>query len=366
MLRAVIVTNIPTPYRIPVYEILDAASDVDLSVVYLAEREPNRSWNLDHTSVRSVTLRPTILRVGKRYIHFTRGVWSALRRLRPDVVVTTGFNPPHLAAFLWCWLHRVPHVVQTDGTPRSEAELTFVHRATRQVVGHSSAAGVAASDTGMALVRSWGVPADATRKSPLAIDNDAFGEAAEAVEARDVDVLFSGQLTSVKDPLFALRATAAAARTLGRRLSIVVIGDGPLRAAVDEEAARLVDLLDVQVAGFQQQADLPRWYARSKLFLFPTHWEPWGLVLNEALAAGAVPVVSPFAGSGEELLAGGTGGVIVALDTTAWAAQIARLLSDDVQLAEMSAAARASVSEHTWSAAARGIREALLEAARRP
>src|SRR5690606_5418855 len=120
--------------------------------------------------------------VGDRYIHNNPQVFSALRRYRPAVVVTDGFNPSHLYAFAWALLKKVPHVPMTDGTYDSELALSPVHRAVRRYVYARSQAFISASDGGSQLYQSYGIDAAKCFKSCLCINNDAFRLAAPAVE----------------------------------------------------------------------------------------------------------------------------------------------------------------------------------------
>lgn len=361
-MRVVILTNIPTPYRLPVYDLISAESGIDLHVLYMAARERNRHWRLPRPQAPSTVLPSREIRLGGRYVHIAWGVWRHLRRLRPDVLVTTGFNPPQLLAVLYCTVHGAAHVAQTDGTPESEERLTSLHRIVRRIVAHRTAAFVAASDAGLELLRRWGAPAARVYKSPLAVDNAAF--AARANDEKDVDLLFSGQLSPVKNPLFALEVAARCAAVLRRPVVVAFVGDGPLRDAIADRVRALPDV-EVRIAGFQQQQDLPAWYGRSRVFLFPTTWDPWGLVLNEASAAGIPSIVSPFAGSGQELITDGIDGYVRPLDPDAWALAAADLLTSPEVARPMAEKARLVVSGYTFQRAAAGLVEA-LEVAGRP
>lgn len=110
-----------------------------------------------------------------------------------------------------------------------------------------------------------------------------------------------GRLHAEKDPLTFL---ATIARVLEHRpVRALVLGDGPLRRAVEAEIVRL-DLTDhVELVGYERE---PRTtLAQADLLLHTARWEGFGLVLVEALAEG-VPIVSTDCESGpREVLAGG-------------------------------------------------------------
>ena len=123
-IRLAIVTNIPAPYRLPVYQQLAADPGIDLCVFFCSGREPDREWNLGQARFAHTFLKESFVSYRGRYIHFNRDVWPALQLFKPNVVVTTGFNPTHLLAYAWARLHGARHVAMTDGTLMSEAELT--------------------------------------------------------------------------------------------------------------------------------------------------------------------------------------------------------------------------------------------------
>ncbi len=92
------------------------------------------------------------------------------------------------------------------------------------------------------------------------------------------------------DELFAAYRQVRAARD---DISLLVVGDGvDYERYFGQESATA----GVTFAGFVQPADLPEWYAVCDVLVFPTHGDPNGLVVEEALAAGLPVIVSDAAG----------------------------------------------------------------------
>lgn len=362
VLRVALVHKMPTPYRVPVFDLLADEPGIDLTVVFSSRREPNRHWALQEGRARTVYLRERILNLGEnKYVHVNWGVGRVLRRIRPHVVVTNGYNVTDLLVLLHARLTGARVVCQIDGTERSEQTLTRVHRLVRRLANRWTDAYAGPSESSLRLFGSFGARPDAVFWSPLAVDNDAFP--APPLEERPADLVFSGRLTEVKNPLFAVRVAARAAERLERRVRLVVAGSGDLEAAMREEAARH-PLLDVDFRGFVQQQELPAVYASAKVFLFPTTWDPWGLVANEAAAAGTVTVVSPEAGAAGELIRDGVEGLVLPLDEAAWTDAVVRLLGDPEELQRLSAASRERVAAYSWRSAADGYLHAVEHAAR--
>lgn len=361
-LRVALVTNMPVPYRVPVWERLAAQPDLEPTLLFCADRERDRDWHVPQARVPAITLAGAGLGWRGRSIHLNPGVGAALRRLQPDVLVTTGFNPTHLLAWVQGLMLGAAHVAQTDGTLQSEARLGAVHRAVRRAVFRRTSAFVGAGEGSLALYRSYGVPEDRLFRSPLCVDNAAL--APQPLEPRDIDLLFAGRLVAVKNPLFALQVAQAVARRLQRRVSLGVAGAGPLEAELRAAAAaQAASGVDVHFAGFVQPADLPAWYRRGRVFLFPTAWDPWGVVVNEAHAAGVPVIATPQAGASGDLLLDGQTGRVLPLDVDTWADTAAGWLAAPELLERLGRQARQRVQAWNAEAACEGLARAIRRAA---
>lgn len=358
--RVGIVTNIPAPYRLPMYERLASAPGIDLHVFFCSGREADRAWDLDPLRVPHTFLNERVLHWRDRFIHFNPDVWPRLRAFRPEVIVTTGFNPTHLLAYAHARRHGARHVAMTDGTAMSESRLTAVHRMTRRHVYAHTEAFVGASEGSFALYRGYGVAPDRMFKSHLCANNGAFATATAALRPRDVDLIFCGRFVAGKLPVFAIEVAAATARRLGRRVRLLLVGSGELETAMRDAAEKRIDDVDAHFAGFARQAALPAHYARSRVMLFPTVGDTWGVVANEACAAGVPVIVSPQAGVAGDLVRDGENGHVLPLDVSAWAAAAATLLGDAPTWLRMSACSARSVQTYSYDNAARGLAEAIV------
>lgn len=349
----------------PVFQTVAEQRGVEFVVIFCCRREPNRLWDLPPLDFAHVFLRERILTVKGRYIHNNPDVFAVLRDFSPDVVITDGFNPTHLYAFMYAFLAKRAHVTMTDGTDLSEQNLSGIHKAIRRFVYARSQAFVAASDGGYRLFDSYGISREAMFKSCLCIDNQAFQSDAAACD-KEVDFLFSGRLEDVKNPFFAVEVAVATAKRLGRRLSLLFVGTGSMEPALRASAATHQEHVELRFHGFATQAQLPRLYRSARLFLFPTRWDPWGVVANEACAAGLPVMVSPHAGVAGELVLDGCNGFVCALDVDAWAQHAATLLEDQAMYRKFSEASLRLVRDYTYRNAAAGILAACRHAAKQP
>lgn len=354
MLRLSIVSNELPPYRIPFFQALDRFPDVALQVLFCTRREPNRLWELPPLDFGHQFLRENVFTVRGRYIHSNPGVIPALHKFSPDVIVTGGFNPTHLYAFAYALARRVPHVAMTDGTDVSERGLSGVHRSVRRFAYARSRAFVAASNGGLRLFAEYGVPAKACFKSCLCVDNASFRPGPQAPQKK-FDFLFCGRIEPVKNPLFALDVALAAAKKLGRQTSILFVGAGEQEQELLAAAARQRDLVHMQHVGFTAHEDLPALYQSARLFLFPSRWDPWGVVANEACAAGLPVLVSPEPGVASELVLDGHNGFVRPLEVDTWAEHAAQLLTQPALWEAFSRNSIGMVRDYTYANAAAGV-----------
>jgi 1,2-diacylglycerol 3-alpha-glucosyltransferase len=84
-----------------------------------------------------------------------------------------------------------------------------------------------------------------------------------------------------------------------------IAGRGPLEAELREHAARRQ--LPVVFRGFIPYHEMPSWYAGLDIYWQPSIYEPWGLVVNEAMAAGLPVLVSERCGCARDLVTAANG-----------------------------------------------------------
>ncbi|MDB5839411.1 MAG: glycosyltransferase [Herminiimonas sp.] len=357
MLRLAIVANTPPPYRVPIFQRLARMPGVDLHVIFCSRREPNRLWDLPPMDFPHSFLRERFIAVKDRYIHNNFEVFASLRKLAPDVIVTDGFNPTHLYAFAYAAAKGLPHIPMTDGTNISEQALSGVHRAVRRIVYARSSAFVSASVGGDRLYQSYGIPLERCFHSCLCVDNDAF-IAPDMPQEKRFDFIFCGRIEPGKSPLFALDVAAEVARRLQRRTSMLIVGSGSMEQQLRDAADKLSDLVSTEFHGFAAQQELPGLYRSARIFLFPTLADVWGVVANEACAAGLPVIVSPHAGVIGELVRDGENGFVCDIDVALWAQRSIELLTRPDLWDRFSGRSQELVSEYTFDNAATGLLDA--------
>lgn len=203
---------------------------------------------------------------------------------------------------------------------------------------------------------------------PWAIDNERFANASrfepgerDAMRARfgiapeQVAFVFSAKLVARKDPMTLLRAAAQMQHR--DRAVVVFLGHGELREEL--EAFAREHQLQVQFAGFVNQADLPKHYAMCDAFVLPSTYEPRGAVINEAMACGLPVVVTDRCGSlGDIVQENDNAFVYPAGDADALARALDALM-DDALRARMAQRSREIIATWDYARGVEGVKEAL-------
>jgi len=129
---------------------------------------------------------------------------------------------------------------------------------------------------------------------------------------------------------------------------LVLVGDGPLKEALQEEVEQLGITERVKFLGFVKYSFLPQVYTSSDLLVHPAEWEPYGLPVNEAMVCGIPVVVSDRVGAGYDLVQEGvTGFTYPSGDVDALASVLKTTLGNHETLKQMGTASIERMK--TWS-----------------
>ena len=322
-MRIAVVTEIPAPFRIPLFNALAAHPSADLEVLFLADQDPRRRHYPVYEREFAFPWRVLpgrSLERGGRWLVWSRGVERELRRFRPHAIVVGGWNQPAFwRALLHARLHRRALVAWVESTARDERAEAKPLALARRAFVRSCAGFVVPGRASAEYVRSLRPEAEIA-VAPNAVDAAIFSTANVDRRGREqCTFLYVGRLEREKGLDVLLRAFDAVP---GR---LVLVGRGD-----DEGRLRRLAGDRVQFVGALERDDLPELYAAADVFVLPSLSEPWGMVLNEAAAAGLPLVATDAAGAAHELIDEGQNGFMVpAGDEGALAGALRRLASDE-------------------------------------
>ena len=326
-MRIALLTEIPAPFRIPLFNALAARPDVDLRVLFLAAGDPRRrhydlheeEWRFDRR-----VLPGREVRRGGRWLVLNRGAGRELRRFRPDAIAVGGWNQPAFwRALVYARAHRVPLLVWVESTLRdARSEALPLELAKRALVRGAWGAFVPGRASAQ-YARALGFAEERVVTAPNAVDQRVFGERVGELRAsrepsRSCSFLYVGRLDPEKGLDVLLEAFA---RVPGE---LVLVGGGS-----EEERLRRAAPDRVSFAGPLPRDAVVARYAAADAFVLPSRSEQWGMVLNEAAAAGLPLVATEAAGGAYELVEDGVNGFVVAPNDAEALARAMRRLAED-------------------------------------
>lgn len=378
-MRVALLMNFVAPYRVPLFERLQDLVG-ELQVMISTPMESDRAWvpdwgSLDVVVQRNVTLRPTTTDLfGFRrnlQIHIPYDTLPRLLRYRPDVVISAELGPRTLQALAYKVLRpRTPFVVWCLLSEHSERGWGRVRHAVRRAIMRRADAVLVNGESGARYIARFGVPDGRIVRINQPVDVARFAAVPRTRPDGAVSrLLHVGFLTERKGVVpFAERLISWARRNPSRMLEIWWLGDGAQRHVLEELA--WPDNLRPVFLGNKPYEEVPGIYAQCDLLVFPTLLDEWGLVVNEAMAAGLPVLGSIYSQAVEELVAeGGTGWMFDPIDDASAELALDRALSAaPALLAEMRAQARRRIAGLTPDTAARRIADAvrLLAGTRQP
>jgi glycosyltransferase involved in cell wall biosynthesis len=372
--RLTVITEIIAPYRIPVFNSLARFDDIELHVMFLAENDPTqRQWLVYRDEIRfSYEVLPSWRwRVGKNNLLLNWGLGPALRQAAPDAILCGGYNyPAAWRAMHWAGRNHVPFLLWAESNTRDfrsgRAWIEFLKAGfLRRCDGY-----VVPGKSSLDYLRGYETREEGIFTAPNAVDTQFFAQRAEQVRS-DADArrrfnlpprffLFVGRLVAEKGVFDLLHAYDALPASLREEIGLVFVGEGAARYALSSLAAR-INPGRVHFAGFVHREDLPAYYALADALVFPTHTDPWGLVVNEAMACGLPVICSRAAGCAEDLVRDQWNGRLVCPgDTESLASAMHELGGDASFRSAMGARSQEQIAEYSPEACAAGMAAAAL------
>ena len=377
----------PIQYQAPLLRMLAARPEIDLKVFFLSDLSVKSfkdkgfgvavKWDIPLLDGYRYEFLPRIRDRGT--IGFSDplvyGVGQALRVNQWDAVWFHGYA--HYALLWGIWMAvrlKIPVFFRAESnlvcTSRGMLKDCFI----RWLLRHSSALLWISSDN-----RDYYLHYGASEKQlffvPYAVDNQHFRkrseEAKEQVPAlkrelglsEDLPViLYAGKLLKRKNPMLLLQAYRLLSQD-GKTpppVYLIYVGDGEERSTLGKSIVDLGWQSHVKVLGFKNQSQLPLYYTLCDLFVVPSHKEPFGLVINEAMNAGKAIISTNEVGASRDLVYDGINGFVVpAGNVKALSEALRRAISDKKRLQQMGSESLKIIDKWSFEQDVEGIMQAL-------
>jgi glycosyltransferase involved in cell wall biosynthesis len=316
-MRVVLMQNFVAPYRVLLYERLAAKLDA-FQVLVSTPMENDRDWAVDWGSLDVVVQRNITIRRPYRdelgfsrqlQVHVPYDTLLRLFRFRPDAVISVELGARSVQAVLFKLLFpRTRLLIWCKLSEHTERNWGRVRTTVRRFILRHADAVLVNGESGARYIASFGVSDDVIHRVNQPIDVARFASVPRTrPEGLARRLLCAGTLTARKGIVpFAKTLVEWAHAHPERAIEIWWLGDGELREELS--GLELPPNLTQRFCGSVPYDAMPGYYAQCDLLAFPSLLDEWGLVVNEAMAAGLPVLGSLLAQAVTELVDDGRTG----------------------------------------------------------
>lgn len=382
----------PVQYQAPLLRLLAQRPEIDLKVYFLSNMSTGKhfdrqfgrdiEWDVplldgyahEFLGAAGETVEPSRL-------HNVR-IEDVLRRDRIEVLWQHGWGYATLLRALWrartlgvkILMRGESTITQESGNPvKRVLKDRFLRWCFSRVSGFLCIGGL-----NREFYRSYGIAEDRLFDVPYAVDNAFFqARLAEASARRESFraslslaperpiLLFAGKLVEHKgvEDLWNAYVQLSPDGVSEPEAQLLFVGDGSERPRL-EALARQRGWSGVQFLGFRNQTELPAFFDLCDVFVMPSRFEPWGLIVNEVMNAGKPIVCSDCVGCVPDLIKEGENGLLFRTGDAAHLAERLRtLISDPALRAQMGLRSRERIAKWSFQEDIDGILQAVSRVA---
>jgi len=364
--RCAVLPPVAVPYREPLFALMGESPGLTLRVVYQSQGQPGwdqpAGWfSLEHAYDAVALGSRQRARAGRTPVVVPRGLARALGDFAPDVVVSWEYGPTTLRALAWCLRRRRPLVIFSELPPAADPELPVAQLRLHRLLVRRVAGLVAASSAARRRLLALGVAPQAVEVSLQSADLEPFAAAARSAAPGEgpVRLLYVGRLVEDKNLRRLVRGLASLDPG---EAELVVCGTGPLEAELRSLAAELGVAVELQ--GYVAPTDLPARFSSCHALALPSLYEPFGVAVREAAAAGLAVICSRDAGVAGDFAVPGRNALLVNPRSERSIAEALRtVVRDGAARERMAAESLALCAEHPLADDAAAFERAIIRAA---
>lgn len=302
--RILILTNLPTPYKIDFYNELGCYCD--LTVVIEARRLKTQTFNWNDDEIKAFRL--VYLNDGflnERKVNFS--ILKYLKRSFDEIIIAAYYMPTELLALAYLKLMRIPYWFESDGgmINRGESEVArrfkyFMISGAKGYISPSAGTDEYLTYYKADPFRIYRYPFTSLLKgdilSALLSDDEKF-DIRKRLGIREKQIVLAvGQFIPRKGFDILIEAAAGMDRGVG----FYIVGGQPTDEYLNMQ--HKLNLPNVHFEGFKTKEELAEYFKCADLFVLPTREDIWGLVINEAMAYGLPVITTKKCVAGVELI----------------------------------------------------------------
>ncbi len=360
--RLLIVASHPVQYAVPIFREMAQNSPIDVLVAYCCMAGVETFYDKGFNSqikwdiplldgypwiqLKNLSLRP---KIGSFWGLINFEIFNIMKIESYDaVVLLTGYM------YLSFWItllaaniYRVPIMFGTDShviTSNPNSLKFYIKRWFWSHLFRLADVIILPSTAGILMMKSLGFLESKLALTPFVVDNQFWLEKSAQVDRKEIRhqwgidensmiIAFCAKLQRRKAPEDLLDAFI---KTDMKNSYLLYVGEGPLRSSLEKKCVEREINDRVKFLGFINQSKLPEVYTSADLFVLPSAFEPFGVVVNEAMLCGCPVIVSDQVGAAHDLVIPGETGYIFPHGDIDFLSEILRkILADPEHLQEL-------------------------------
>ena len=317
--RMLLLNNVPSPYFSPLFSMLAESAEWSLKICYISAWNSSVGWapqsasDFSHLTDTILAHRyPRIARWGSEQVAATCSLFMLVLKEKHDFFLIYGYTQlPQLFLIGWAWLRNTPFAIAGDANYYSDKVTGWKRLVKKRWLGWLAQRAAMIVTVGTACRMFWeaygALPAQLFQAG-FAIDNDFFSKAVAQHKGKALKLkqewgwedhvvfIYVGRLVARKNVHLLISALPRLAST---PVALLIVGDGEEREGLE----RLADhSFSIHFVGAVTQEELPLYYALSDALVLVAREEPWGLVVNEAMASGLAVISHQHCGATLDLV----------------------------------------------------------------
>ncbi|MEP7168431.1 MAG: glycosyltransferase family 4 protein [Bacteroidota bacterium] len=300
--RVLLISNVPQPYRIPLFNELDKQckeKNIELKIVFASRGYKRRKFILDFSEMK---FNYEILKSFK--IHFGNiektfftysGISKIISQYQPDKIIVSGFSLATIKIWIRSFFQKTEYIIWSGAWEFPGRLDSWGRKFQRRLLIRRAFAFVSYGSKAKEYLIKMGASEEKVFIAINTVDTNFFSGETKKIRSALTKVgkkhlIYIGYLVPRKNVSKLIEIIHELSKTRNDFV-LDILGDGNEKDALEKvvEEKKLNDV--IKFHGFIQKQDLPKYLAISCCFLFQTDFDVWGLVVNEAMAAG-VPVMS--------------------------------------------------------------------------
>lgn len=372
--KVAVLTSHPVQYQAPLFKALASREDLNLSVFYRSDF--SIQGGLDKGFGIPIRWdRPLLEGYAYQFLDNSLEIIAILKQQKFNALLIHSYATLFsLAGYCGGIVFEIPILLHTESEMLRKRNVwtQWIKTMILKSLFSKTAAFLSIGRQNYQFYESFGIPDSRIFQTPYCVDNDFFLQQGNfwkekrletlrelSLPNRQPTIIFSGKLIPRKRPFDLLSAYAAIHRE-GYRANLILIGDGVLRREI-EQYIKDNRLGNARVIGFKNQTEISKFYSVGDIFVLPSVFDTWGLVINEAMLFSMPVITTDRVGAGYDLVEDGqTGYRYIAGNVNALAQYLITLLTEDDLRKKMGENSLQKVLGYNYDNCIEGIMNALV------